>query len=338
MRALVCKGYGAGENLALESRPLPEPGPGEVRVRVLACGANASDWEFVTGRPFYARIARWFMRGRDVYGSDVVGVVEALGPGCGRLRTGERVLADTFGAFGGFAEFCVAKEALWVPVPAGIPDIHAAALPQSGTIALTAMKGRATPGMRVLVNGGGGGSGPLAIQLAAAAGAEVWAVDTAAKAEVMREAGAVRTLDFEAEDFAARVERFDLILDLYGTRSMRRVRRALNPGGAYLMVGGPLPRVLAAAFAAGRAGRVAGDGRGRNALPGGGRGHLARLRPRRAGRHGRTEDRRQAGDRAVGSIGAGATASAPRRPRPSRPAPSPASRRGRWRGRRRAGR
>ncbi|MCB1336813.1 MAG: NAD(P)-dependent alcohol dehydrogenase [Maritimibacter sp.] len=248
MRALVCTGYGNGENLTLASRPTPEPGAGEVRVRVLACGANASDWEFVTGTPLYGRISRWFLR-KDVFGSDVLGEVAALGPGCGRLRLGQRVLADTFGTFGGYAEHCVAKEALWVPVPDGVSDVFAAALPQSGTIALSAMKGRAGPGKRVLVNGGGGGSGPLAIQLAAAAGAEVWAVDTAAKADVMHEAGAVRVLDFEREDFAALEERFDLILDLYGTRPIARVRRRLNPGGEYLFVGGPMGRVLAAAAA-----------------------------------------------------------------------------------------
>lgn len=249
MRALVCKGFGRGENLSLEARPIPEPGAGEVRVRVFACGANASDWEFVTGSPFYGRIARWFMRGVDVFGSDVLGVVEALGPGCGRLKPGDRVLADTFGSFGGYAGYCVAKEALWVPVPEGVSDVVAAALPQSGTIALTAMKTRAGPGKRILVNGGGGGSGPLAIQLAHAAGAEVWAVDTAGKAEVMREAGAVRVLDFAREDFAELDARFDFILDLYGTRSMRRVRRVLAPGGEYAMVGGPLARVIGAALA-----------------------------------------------------------------------------------------
>ena len=249
MRALVCSGFGAGENLSLQERPMPEPGDGEIRVRVLACGANASDWEFVTGTPSYARIARWFMRGRDVFGSDVLGVVDKLGPGATRFRIGDRVLADTMGTYGGYAEYCVAREALWVPVPDRVSDVIAAALPQSGTVALTAMRGRARPGKRVLVNGGGGGSGPLAIQLAVAAGAEVWGVDTGAKAEVMRAAGAVNTLDFERQDFAALEEKFDVILDLYGTRPMRRVRRVLAPGGEYLIVGGPTHRVIAAALA-----------------------------------------------------------------------------------------
>ncbi len=248
MRALVCSGFGFGENLTLEVRQAPEPGPGEVRVRVLACGANASDWEFVTGRPFYARMSRWASR-RHVFGSDVLGVVDKLGEGCTRLRTGERVLADTFGTFGGFAESCVAKERQFVPVPGGVSDVFAAALPQSGAIALAGIRGRVAPGDRVLVNGGGGGSGPLAIQLAAAEGAEVWGVDTGAKADVMREAGAVRVLDFEREDFTALDDRFDLVLDLFGTRPIRRVRRVLAPGGQYLMVGGWMRAVIAAALA-----------------------------------------------------------------------------------------
>lgn len=249
MRALVCHGYGAGENLALEARPKPEPGPGELRVRVVACGANASDWEFVTGHPAYARIARAFQRGRDVFGSDVVGAVDALGDGVTGFRLGDRVMADTFGSFGGFAEFCVAKADLWVPVPDGVSDIHAAALPQSGTIALTAFGTGVQPGMRVLVNGGGGGSGPLAIQLAKAGGADVWAVDTAAKAEVMRETGANRVLDFTEVDFANHRDAFDLVLDLWGTRPIHVVRRTLRKGGRYMIVGGKLRFVLAAAVA-----------------------------------------------------------------------------------------
>lgn len=249
MRALLCRGYGEGENLTLETMPDLVPGRGTVKVRVTACGANASDWEFVTGRPGYAKIARWMKPRRRIFGSDVVGVVTALGPGCERLAVGQRVVADTFGVFGGFADCVVAPETLWLPVPEGVSNIFAAALPQSGAIALSATKGRIRPGMKVLVNGGGGGSGPLAIQLAKAGGAEVWGVDTATKADVMLEAGADQVLDFAQEDFATLSTRFDIILDLWGTRPVRAVRRALAPGGRYLLVGGPLPRVFAMLFA-----------------------------------------------------------------------------------------
>ncbi|SMH41699.1 NAD(P)-dependent alcohol dehydrogenase [Maritimibacter sp. HL-12] len=244
MRALVCHGYGTGENLALEQRPVPEAGQGEIRVKVLACGANASDWEFITGRPAYARIARLFMRGRNVFGSDVVGIVDKLGAGVSGFEPGQRVLADTFEIFGGFADHAVAKAGLWVPVPDGISDVDAAALPQSGAIAMDGIARRVRPGMKVLINGGGGGSGPLAIQLAKAGGAQVWAVDTAGKAGVMAEAGADHLIDFETEDFARGAERFDLVLDLWGTRPVRAVRRVLAPGGRYMLVGAPMARLL----------------------------------------------------------------------------------------------
>ena len=94
---------------------------------------------------------------------------------------GQRVLADTFGQFDGFAELVVAKADLFVPVPDGIDPVVAAALPQSGTIALAGMRDRVSAGQSVLINGAGGGSGPLAVQLAVAAGARVTAVDRAAK-------------------------------------------------------------------------------------------------------------------------------------------------------------
>ncbi len=243
MRALVCHGYGEGENLALAVMAKPEPGKGEIRVQVLACGANASDWEFVTGRPAYARLVRLLHRAK-VFGSDVVGIVDKLGEGVTGLKTGQRVMADTFEVFGGFATFCVAPAKLWVPVPDRVSDILAAALPQSGAIALSALEGRLRVGMRVLVNGGGGGSGPLTIQLAKGAGAEVWAVDTAAKADVMHEAGADRVLDFATTDYTKLDERFDLILDLWGNRRAGRVRRVLAPGGQYLWIGGPVAVLL----------------------------------------------------------------------------------------------
>ncbi len=247
MRVLACHGYGNGENLAVETRPVPEPGPGELRVKVLACGVNGSDWEFISGRPAYGRITRAFMRGRNVFGSDVVGIVDEIGEGVRGIAPGDRVLADIFGTFGGFAAFAVAKADLWVPVPDDVNDAAAAALPQSGTIAIEGIHDRVRPGMTVLINGGGGGSGLLAIQMAKAAGAAVWGVDSAGKAAAMTEAGADRVLDFEREDFTAQPERFDLILDLWGTRPVRRVRAALAPGGRYMMVGGPLRRLIGVA-------------------------------------------------------------------------------------------
>jgi len=157
---------------------------------------------------------------------------------------GDAVLADLFGTFGGFADQVVGPAKLWVKRVTGIDPVVAATLPQSGTIALTGVGDRVRAGMRVLINGAGGGSGPLALQMAKAAGAEVWVVDNAAKLDVLRRLGADRVIDYRAEDFALLPERFDLVLDLFGTRSARRVRRVLAPGGRYMFVGGPVPVLL----------------------------------------------------------------------------------------------
>jgi NADPH:quinone reductase-like Zn-dependent oxidoreductase len=245
MRVLVQHRYGNEADLGLDEVPVPEPGPGQLRVRVEACGANASDWEFVTGRPAYARTVAGLFRPKSrTLGSDVAGIVDAVGDGVSGLVPGDPVVADLFGTFGGFADHVVAPAKRWVKRAAGMDAVVAATLPQSGTIALTGVGDRVRAGMRVLINGAGGGSGPLALQMAKSAGAEVWAVDNAVKLELLRRFGADRVIDYRTEDFSLVPERFDLVLDLFGTRSARRVRRVLAPKGRYLFVGGPVPVLL----------------------------------------------------------------------------------------------
>jgi len=248
MQAWVQRRYGGIEALSFEELALPEPGAGEVRVKVLACGANASDWELLTGFPFYARI--FGLRkppALRVLGSDIVGVVDKLGPGVHGLGPGQRVLADTHPLCGGFSEYAVAAQESWVAVPDGLDDVQAAALPQSGTIALTAFKGRVRAGTRVLINGAGGGSGTLALQLAKAAGGVVTVVDNATKSALLRELGADRVLDYHALDFTTEHAQYDLILDLFGTRPMVHIKRVLAPGGRYMLVGGWVRTLVAAA-------------------------------------------------------------------------------------------
>lgn len=246
MKAVVMRGYGA-DAFRVEDIAVPSVRRGEVRVRVMACGANASDWEFATGRPFYGRLARMFMRVR-VAGSDVAGVVDAVGEGVTGFSVGERVVADTFESFGGFAGFCVAKTDRWVRLPDDMDFTTAAALPQSGAITIEAFEGKLAPGQRVLINGGGGGAGPLAIQMAKRAGAEVWAVDNAAKQVVMHAAGADHLIDYRKTDFATLSTTFDNILDLVATRPMRTVAGCLTPTGQYRLVGGATRFIIAGAL------------------------------------------------------------------------------------------
>jgi NADPH:quinone reductase-like Zn-dependent oxidoreductase len=151
-------------------------------------------------------------------------------------------LADVVTRRGGFAELACLPAEVCTPVPAGLDDEVAACLPQAGVIAVQGMAGVAA-GQRVLLNGAGGGSGTLALQLARAAGAHVTAVDNAGKLDWLTGLGADEVVDHRRDDFAASGRRWDLVLDLVATRGPRRIAAVVAEGGRYRAVGGPV-RVL----------------------------------------------------------------------------------------------
>lgn len=256
MKAVVQDRYGGPEVLRVMEVPLPEPGPGQVRVRVEATSLNLSDWECLVGRPAYARIGGVRRPARPTLGSDIAGVVDAVGSGVTSLRPGDEVYADNLRLKGGFAEYAVAPAHAVARKPPDLTFVQASTIPQAGAIALQGTAG-ARPGARVLVNGAGGGSGVFAIQLAKRAGAHVTGVDNAGKQELMRLVGADAVLDYGATDFT-RTGPYDLILDLVAHRSVLDYRRALTRGGTYRCVGGSvrtLLRVLAAGALVGAASR-----------------------------------------------------------------------------------
>jgi NADPH:quinone reductase-like Zn-dependent oxidoreductase len=243
MRAVVQDRYGGPEHLRLADLPVPEPSAGEIRVRVLACAVNLSDWEHLTGSPFYARIVGGLWRPkRAVLGSDVVGLVDKLGSGVDGFSLGERVMGDVVMTRGGFAEFACVPAVHLVRVPEKLSDEVAACLPQAGGIAMTGTEGLGT-GTRFLINGAGGGSGTMVLQLAKAAGAVVTAVDNAGKLEWLTSLGADEVIDYRETDFSRTGRTWDVILDMVATRGPGAVARALAPGGRYRAVGGNV-RVL----------------------------------------------------------------------------------------------
>ncbi|WP_425050372.1 NAD(P)-dependent alcohol dehydrogenase [Psychromarinibacter sp. S121] len=268
MRACVQHGYGGPERLELTDLPQPNPAKGEMRLRVLACGVNLSDWEYLTGAPFYARLVGGLMKPkRPVLGSDTVGIVEKLGPGVTGFAPGDRVMGDTVMTRGGFAEYACVPAAAMTHVPDALSDDIAACLPQPGGIAIAGTENVAA-GQRLLINGAGGGSGPLALQLAKAAGAHVTAVDNAGKLDWLRSLGADAVIDYRQQDFTATGARWDRILDMVATRGPRRIARALSPGGIYRAVGGDV-RVLLALLAGGLATRTQGKSIGMLLVPSG---------------------------------------------------------------------
>lgn len=253
MKAVVYDRYGSPDVLRVEDVPMPSPGRGQVRVRVVATSINLSDWECLRGSPAYARIGGWRTPARRTLGSDIAGVVDAVGPGV-TLRPGDEVYGDNLALKGGFAQYAIAPEAALARKPAGLTFAQASTLPQAGAIAWQGTR-QAVPGSRVLINGAGGGSGSFAIQLAKRLGAHVTGVDNAHKQGFMQSVGADEVIDYRREDVTRPTEPYDLILDMVAGRSVFAYRRALAPGGTYRCVGGPvraLLRVLTVGAVAGR--------------------------------------------------------------------------------------
>ena len=248
MKALVHTRYGGPDGLRVEDVPVPTPGSGEVLVKVAATSVAASDWEVMTGSPLYARIGGVRRPRRRRLGSDLAGTVEPNGPAAARFRPGARVTAYV-AKLGCFAEYVAVPERDLAPLPDEMPHDIASTLPQSGPIALQGIrtKGRVTAGQHVCVNGAGGGTGVLAVQLAKAAGAEVTAVDNGHKQEFMRGIGADHVVDYQRADVTRLGGRYDLVLDLAAHRSAFEWRRVLTPEGRYFLVGGDMRPLLQSA-------------------------------------------------------------------------------------------
>lgn len=253
MRAVVYDRYGPPDVLRVQDVPMPVPAAGQVRLRVAATSVNLSDWECLTGSPLYARLGGLRSPARPTLGSDIAGTVDEVGSGVPDLQPGDEVYGDNLQLKGGFADYAVVPASALARKPAGLTFAEASTIPQAGAIALQGTAGAAA-GQRVLVNGGGGGSGTFAIQLAKRLGAHVTGVDNVGKLEHMRAVGADDVLDYERADFT-RLGPYDLILDLVAHRSVFALRRALAAGGRYRCVGGSVPallRVLTVGWAAGR--------------------------------------------------------------------------------------
>jgi NADPH:quinone reductase-like Zn-dependent oxidoreductase len=240
MKAVVYRRYGPPDVLSLTDLPKPEPKGNEVLVKIHAVSLNRSDWETLIGKPLYARFADPFRPSRHVLGSDVAGRVEATGPRATQFQPGQDVFADILVSKGGFAEYvCVAESAL-APMPEGLSYEEAACLPQAGAIAQQGILEKVKAGQQVLINGAGGGTGMYAIQLAKLNGAEVTGVDNAEKQDFMRWLGADHVIDYTREDFTRQGRGYDLILDLAAYHKPSAYRRALKPGGRYMLVGGSM--------------------------------------------------------------------------------------------------
>jgi NADPH:quinone reductase-like Zn-dependent oxidoreductase len=239
MRAIVRDRYGSADVLALRDVPIPEAGDDEVLVRVRAAGLDRGAWHIMAGLPYLMRVAGYGVRRPKAagLGSEVAGVIEAVGANVTDLRPGDAVYG-TCGA--SFAEYAVARADRLARTPANLTFEQAAAVPVSAVTALQALRdrGRVQAGQRVLVVGASGGVGTFAVQIAKAFGAHVTGVCSTAKGDLVRSIGADHVIDYTHADITDDNRRYDLVLDIGGNRPLSALRRALTRNGTLVIVGG----------------------------------------------------------------------------------------------------
>jgi NADPH:quinone reductase-like Zn-dependent oxidoreductase len=239
MRAIVRDEYGPRDVLELRDIGRPSIGDDEVLVRVRAAGVDRGVWHVMTGLPYPIRLAGFGLRApkNPVIGSDVAGVVEAVGEDVSRFQPGDEVFGIGKGSY---AEYVCAREDKLAPKPANLTFEQAAAVAVSGLTALQGLRdhGKVRPMQEVLIIGASGGVGTFAVQIAKALGAEVTGVCSTTKAEMVRAIGADHVIDYTRDDFAEGGQCYDVILDIGGNSSLSHLRRALAPRGALIIAGG----------------------------------------------------------------------------------------------------
>jgi NADPH:quinone reductase-like Zn-dependent oxidoreductase len=257
MKAFVYEKYGPPETLRLAEVDKPAPDADHVLVKVRAASVNAADWHVLRGKPLFSRATLGLLRPkRQVLGVDIAGQVEAVGSGVTRFQPGDEVYANLLDhGYGGFAEYVSAPVDVMSLKPPSLSFEEAAAVPMAAATALQGLRrhGELQPGQRVLINGASGGVGTFAVQLAKAYGAEVTAVTSTRNLELVGSLGADHVLDYTATDALGGGQRYDLILDTVGNRSVPDLKGGLAQGGKAAVTGfTSVARLLAVSLRGGK--------------------------------------------------------------------------------------
>ena len=246
MKAVVRYRYGSPDVLNCEEVPKPTARDDEVLLRVRAASVNPLDWRTLRADPFFIRLmGEGLLKPKTrILGVDVAGEVEAIGRNVREFQPGDAVFGTC--NHGGFAEYVCAREDRLVRKPPGTSFEEAAAVPVAATSALQGLrdKGRIQPGQKVLINGASGGVGTFAVQIAKAFETEVTGVCSTRNLDLVRSIGADHVFDYTREDFTRSGKRYDLILDAAAYRPISDYRRALNPKGVYVLIGGSMARLF----------------------------------------------------------------------------------------------
>ena len=239
MKSITYRCYGSPDVLELADVEKPTPADNEVLVKIHAAAVNPLDWHYMRGAPYIMRLGSGLGAPANTsLGVDFAGTVEAVGKNVTRFKPGDEVFG---GGRGAFAEYIVVPEDRALALkPANMTFEQAAAVPIAGVTALQALrdKGKLEPGQTVLINGASGGVGTFAVQIAKSFGAEVTGVCSTRNAAMVRSIGADHVIDYTQDDYTRSEQRYDLIIDMVGNRSLLANRKVLEPDGVLAMVGG----------------------------------------------------------------------------------------------------
>ncbi len=246
MKAAVYYKYGSPDVVSIREINTPIPGDNEILVQVMAASLNAYDWHLVRAKPFFTRcLSGLFKPKNNIIGADIAGVVVSAGRNTTHFKQGDEVYGclESCGksglATGGFAEYVCAKESVLAHKPPDISFQEAAAYPMAAVTALQGLRdnGQLKSGQSVLINGASGGVGTFAVQIAKALDAEVTAVCQTNCTDMMCSLGANSIIDYTKEDIQKTNRKYDLILDIAATLSVKTYRRLLKQNGNAVVIG-----------------------------------------------------------------------------------------------------
>ena len=237
IKAIVQDKYGSPDVLELKDVDKPVAREDEVLVRVRAAAVNIGNWHLLRGIPYAMRPAVGLFKPKhEIPGLDLAGQVEAVGTRVNQFQAGDEVFGWCDGAF---AEYACVEENNLLAKPDNLTLEQSAAVGDSASTALIAVRdqGKVQPGQKVLITGASGGVGTFAVQIAKSFGANVTGVCSARNVDMVRSIGADQVIDYTQEDFTQDRQRYDVMLDLVGSRSLSDCRRALTRQGTYVLVG-----------------------------------------------------------------------------------------------------
>ena len=239
MKAIVYRCYGSPDVLEFADVEKPTPADDEVLVKVVAASVNPLDWHRMRGSPYIMRLGSGLgAPNRTSMGVDFAGTIEAVGKNVKLFKPGDEVFGGRSGAFAEYV--AVPEDRALVLKPANMTFEQAASVPIAAITALQALrdKGKIESGQKVLINGASGGVGTFAVQIAKSFGAEVTGVCSTRNLEMVRSIGADHVIDYKKEDYTESGKRYDLIIDMVGNHGLLANRKALEPDGILVLVGG----------------------------------------------------------------------------------------------------